>query len=258
MLGEVRQEKTSSEGLVDIYTITYSNGTITSFTVTNGTDGTQGIQGLPGQDGHTPVITIGTNGNWYVDGIDTNIKAQGEKGEPGQNGKSAYEIYCEAHPEYKKSEAEWLDDLVNGRLATEEKFMVSFNPNNGTTIASQEIIDAFYKLRAPFNVTNLSLKAAFAALSDEEFISKTLKNNFLQMKLYEEFAKENGISYIESYTNFITYFFDKKNSTDLSEKLLKKGIIIRNLQSYGLNAVRISIGIEYENSRFFEEFLQIF
>ncbi|MBF7047726.1 histidinol-phosphate aminotransferase, partial [Campylobacter volucris] len=51
---------------------------------------------------------------------------------------------------------------------------------------------------------------------------------------------------------------DEKNSTDLSEKLLKKGIIIRNLQSYGLNAVRISIGTEYENSRFFEEFSKIF
>lgn len=66
------------------------------------------------------------------------------------------------------------------------------------------------------------------------------------------------IRYIPSYTNFITYFFDEKNSTDLSEKLLKNGIIIRNLQSYGLNAVRISIGTEYENSRFFEEFSKIF
>ncbi|MCR6594670.1 histidinol-phosphate transaminase [Campylobacter insulaenigrae] len=128
----------------------------------------------------------------------------------------------------------------------------------GYGIASQKIINTFYKLRAPFNVTNLSLKAAFAALDDKEFVEKTLKNNFSQMKLYEEFARKNEISYIESYTNFITYFFDKKNSTDLSEKLLKKGIIVRNLQSYGLNAIRISIGTEYENSRFFEEFLQIF
>lgn len=32
-----------------------------------------------------------------------------------QDGKSAYELYCEAHPEYTGSEEEWLDDLVNGR-----------------------------------------------------------------------------------------------------------------------------------------------
>lgn len=30
-----------------------------------------------GEPGHTPTITIGDNGNWYVDGVDTGIKAQG-------------------------------------------------------------------------------------------------------------------------------------------------------------------------------------
>ncbi|AJC86810.1 histidinol-phosphate transaminase [Campylobacter sp. RM16704] len=128
----------------------------------------------------------------------------------------------------------------------------------GYGIASKEIISTFYKLRAPFNVTNLSLKAAVAALSDKDFIQRTLENNFSQMKIYEEFAEKHQIKYIPSYTNFITYFFDEKNSADLSEKLLKNGIIIRNLQSYGLNAVRISIGTAYENSRFFEEFSKIF
>ncbi|QOR00995.1 histidinol-phosphate transaminase [Campylobacter sp. 2014D-0216] len=128
----------------------------------------------------------------------------------------------------------------------------------GYGIACKEIIDVFCKLRAPFNVTNLSLKAAVAALNDDEFVQKTLENNFSQMRLYEDFAQKYQIKYIPSYTNFITYFFDKKNSTDLSEKLLKNGIIIRNLQSYGLNAVRISIGTAYENSRFFEEFSKNF
>ncbi len=71
------------------------------------------------------------------------------------------------------------------------------------------------------------------------------------MELYKEFAKKYDIKIIDSYTNFITYFFDEKNSTDLSEKLLKKGIIIRNLKSYGLNAIRITIGTSYENEKIF-------
>ncbi|ENU5521922.1 aminotransferase class I/II-fold pyridoxal phosphate-dependent enzyme, partial [Campylobacter coli] len=124
----------------------------------------------------------------------------------------------------------------------------------GYGIANAEIISAFYKLRAPFNVSNLALKAAVAALHDEEFAKKTLENNFSQMELYKEFAKKHHIKFIESYTNFITYFFEEKNSTDLSEKLLKKGIIVRNLKSYGLNAMRITIGTPYENERFFTEF----
>ena len=80
--------KTSSDGLVDTYTIIYSNGMTSTFTVTNGADGAQGIQGNPGADGHTPVITIGENGNWFVDGVDTNIKAQGPQGEKGDKGET--------------------------------------------------------------------------------------------------------------------------------------------------------------------------
>ena len=150
-------EKTSSDGLVDTYTITYSDGNTSTFTVTNGADGEQGIQGKPGNDGHTPVITIGTNGNWFVDDVDTGIKAQGPQGEPGNdgltpyigengnwwigendtgikpsgdNGKSAYDIYCEAHPEYVGTEDEWINDLVNGNLGSKNKYTVTFHVGN--------------------------------------------------------------------------------------------------------------------------------
>ena len=88
-------EKTSSEGNVDTYTISYSDGSTTTFTVTNGEDGSQGIQGEKGADGHTPTITIGGNGNWFVDGVDTGIKAQGEqgpKGEDGEDGKDGSSV----------------------------------------------------------------------------------------------------------------------------------------------------------------------
>ena len=83
-------DKTDSQGLVDTYTITYSDNTTSSFVVVNGQDGTtggQGIQGLPGQDGHTPVITIdATTGNWVVDGVNTGVHAQGPKGDQGPQG----------------------------------------------------------------------------------------------------------------------------------------------------------------------------
>ncbi len=84
----VSVDLTSSDGLVDIYTITYSDGTTSNFIVTNGKDGEQGIQGIPGQDGHTPVITISSDGYWVIDGVKTNTKAQGEQGEPGKDGTS--------------------------------------------------------------------------------------------------------------------------------------------------------------------------
>ena len=97
-------EKTGTSGLVDTYTITYSDGTTSTFTVTNGADGEdgkdgatgatgetgpqgpQGIQGEKGEDGHTPVVTIGANGNWVIDGVDSGISAAGVKGDKGDKG----------------------------------------------------------------------------------------------------------------------------------------------------------------------------
>lgn len=42
-----------------------------------------GKEGKNGKDGKTPTITIGANDNWFVDGIDTGVKAKGEKGDTG-------------------------------------------------------------------------------------------------------------------------------------------------------------------------------
>ncbi len=84
--------KTSSAGNVDTYTITYSNGSTSKFTVTNGEDGKPGVQGEKGDDGHTPTVTIGANGNWYVDGQDTGYAATGPKGDTGANGTDGVSI----------------------------------------------------------------------------------------------------------------------------------------------------------------------
>ena len=50
-----------------------------------GPQGQPGKDGIDGEDGHTPEITIGENGNWFIDGVDTGVSA---KGEPGGNGES--------------------------------------------------------------------------------------------------------------------------------------------------------------------------
>ena len=55
-VGIQKIEKTGTEELVDTYTITYTNGQTTKYTVTNGADGPKGE---PGQTGATPNIQIG-------------------------------------------------------------------------------------------------------------------------------------------------------------------------------------------------------
>ena len=128
----------------------------------------------------------------------------------------------------------------------------------GYGISNSKIIKELYKLRPPFNITTLSLEAASVALADEEFVTKSISLSFDEMKRYEEFAKNNNIDIIESYTNFITLCFNSKyNSTEIANKLLQKGMIIRDLSGYGMNSIRVTIGTSKQNSRFFELILDI-
>ncbi len=125
----------------------------------------------------------------------------------------------------------------------------------GYGLASENIIDAFYKLRPPFNITTLSLKAAIVALGDEAFITRSLEGNFEQMKRFESFAKLHEIKYIQSFTNFITLCFDEQhNSSDIAFELLKQGMIVRDISGYKINAIRVTVGTQKENDRFFELF----
>jgi histidinol-phosphate aminotransferase len=123
----------------------------------------------------------------------------------------------------------------------------------GYGIARKPIIDALYKLRPPFNVTTLSLQAARTALDDKAFVQMSIEKNFKQMKRYEAFAAKKEIQTIPSYTNFITLMLkNNQNSSEISNNLLKKGIIVRDLSSYNLNAIRITVGSEEQNDRLFE------
>ena len=123
----------------------------------------------------------------------------------------------------------------------------------GYGIANRELIHELYKMRPPFNITTLSLAGAIEAIKDEVFVEESIALHTQEIKRYEAFAKEHGFEYIESYTNFITYLFnDSIDSTEISNKLLKEGVIIRNLASYKMNAVRITIGTKKQNDRLFE------
>jgi len=128
----------------------------------------------------------------------------------------------------------------------------------GYGIAQEALIHELYKMRPPFNISTLSLAAAITACKDEDFVSESITLHQEQIQRYEAFAKENGFRYIESYTNFITYLFDEtRDSTAIADALLKRGVIIRNLASYGLNAIRITIGTAKQNDIFFKHFLEV-
>ncbi len=166
----------------------------------------------------------------------------------------AYQEYASFKDEKKKIDAK---DLISKfpnaiYLGTFSKAYALGGMRVGYGVANEEIINTLYKLRAPFNITTLSLAAAIEALKDEEFVQSCIALNFEEMKRYEDYAKQKGFDFIDSYTNFITLKFgDKYNSKEIASQLLKRGVIVRDLTGYGVNAIRVTIGSQSQNTKLF-------
>lgn len=97
-VGIVQIRLTHTDGLVDTYTITLTDGSETTFTVVNGADGA--------------------------------------KGEIGETGKSAYELYCEQY-NYQGTLEEWLE-ILNTEMFNE--YTVVFDLNGGT--GDEDFVDS--------------------------------------------------------------------------------------------------------------------
>ncbi|MCB1307621.1 MAG: histidinol-phosphate transaminase [Leptospiraceae bacterium] len=123
----------------------------------------------------------------------------------------------------------------------------------GYGIGPEEMIGWMYRLRSPFNLTNLTYLAAVKALQDESFVQKCGESNFSEMRRYEELFQKLDYDYFDSYTNFITVKIHNRSAREICDNLLRKGIIVRDLTSYGLEALRITIGRPEQNDRVLAE-----
>ncbi len=120
----------------------------------------------------------------------------------------------------------------------------------GYSASSAQVADILNRVRQPFNVNSLALVAACAALDDDAYIERGCQVNRQGLQQLQDGLTSLHLPWIPSRTNFVTVDFER-NAGPVYESLLTKGIIVRPLDGYGLpNHLRISIGLESENSRF--------
>ncbi|MDP2921250.1 MAG: histidinol-phosphate transaminase [Candidatus Omnitrophota bacterium] len=127
----------------------------------------------------------------------------------------------------------------------------------GYGVANPEIIKYMEAAREPFNVNSLAQAGALGALKDKDFLSKSKRVVREGKKyLYSE-LKALGIRYVPSVTNFILIELGPK-SGEASERLLKKGVIVRSMKGWGMgNFIRVTVGKKEENKRFIRELKKI-
>lgn len=122
----------------------------------------------------------------------------------------------------------------------------------GYGFGSSHIVDLLNRVRFPFNVSNVALAAANAALSDQSFVEKSLAINQAGLAAYQACFEKLNLTYTAGLANFITVDL-KQDAMPFFKAMLEQGIIFRPLKAYNLdNFIRISIGNQQQNQRAIE------
>ncbi len=171
--------------------------------------------------------------------------------------KNVVVVLDEAYNEYlppaeRVDTAAWIKDFPN--LVVTRTFSKIFGLAGlrvGYALASAEIAELMNRVRQPFNVNNLAIAAAIAALDDHLFVAESYELNRRGMEQLVAGLKRLGLEHIPSHGNFVT--FRVGDGAGVNQKLLKQGVIVRPIGGYGLPEwLRVTIGTEPENARFLE------
>ncbi|EEO28951.1 histidinol-phosphate transaminase [Oxalobacter paraformigenes] len=130
----------------------------------------------------------------------------------------------------------------------------------GFGLAQPELTDLLNRVRQPFNVNALAQAAAVAALNDKTFLEKSARINADGYRYLTGAFEEMGLEYVPSHGNFVLVRVgnDDGAGTRVNLELLKKGIIVRPVNAYGLPKwLRVSIGLPEENRAFVKALKEI-
>ena len=88
-----------------------------------------------------------------------------------------------------------------------------------------------------------------SALEDHEFVRRSFELNRAGLRQITAGLKRLEIEFIPSFGNFVS--FKVGDGAAIFRRLLKMGVIVRPIASYGMPAyLRVTIGLESENARF--------
>jgi len=170
--------------------------------------------------------------------------------------KNAILFFDEAYYEFARDKADYprtLGLIKQKNIIIARTFSKAYSlagARVGYGVARKEIIEALNCVREPFNVNSVAQAAALAALEDKKHLKRSLA---LVKKgkayLYRE-LEMMGFPYVPSATNFILIKAGK-NANAIYRKLLRRGIITREMSGWGMNNfIRVTIGTMPENRAF--------
>lgn len=113
-----------------------------------------------------------------------------------------------------------------------------------------EIAGFLNRVRQPFNTGSLAQAAALAAIDDDEFLSRSRQTTWSGLQFLYKEVEKMGLRHIPSEANFFLIEVPCE-AKELYEAMLRRGVIIRSMASYGMKRfIRVNVGLPEENIRF--------
>ena len=122
----------------------------------------------------------------------------------------------------------------------------------GWAYSSKTIIELLEKIRGPFNVNSIAQNLGAMILKEKRFLVKSISHNEKWQKKLPLLINSLGLKAYETFANFILVEVKGQDQKiKIISQLLKKKIIVRDLNNYGLkNFFRVSIGTDSEMNIF--------
>jgi histidinol-phosphate aminotransferase len=121
----------------------------------------------------------------------------------------------------------------------------------GWAYAPESVVDAYNRVRGPFNVSAPAQAAAIAAVRDQAHVSAGKAHNTRWRNWLATEIQALGLKVYPSVANFVLIGFDRagpRTAAAADEFLASRGVIVRAVSSYGLpHCLRISVGSEEAN-----------
>jgi histidinol-phosphate aminotransferase len=119
----------------------------------------------------------------------------------------------------------------------------------GYLAAHASVVAVLDRLRESFNVNNVALAGAEAALADRDHLERVRAFNHAEREWLRSELAVRGLAALPSQTNFLLVDTGR-DAAGLERQLFERGVIVRPMGGYGLgHSMRISVGNRAENQR---------
>jgi histidinol-phosphate aminotransferase len=128
----------------------------------------------------------------------------------------------------------------------------------GYAVGAADVCAAMAKVRRPFDITTPAQVAALASIGGDAELARRRAVNSEGLATLESLLRGHGLDPVPSVGNFL-YVETGGDGTELFERLLREGMIVRPLAGFGSpTAVRVSVGTPGELELFADALTRVF